>query len=275
MIATLTAGPSTIAACDRAQVGLIDLRGTLLIERGELLLHIVGRGEPPPVPRKARLFRGKNARVVRLLLAQPDLVVPIRKLADAVQSGYANVYNVVELLSQAGYVEKLGGHRGVRLRDPVGLLRAWIDSGETTAVAIERFNARSTTPEALRKGAAQLGALGVRSIFTLGSALLEGERWVSALPHAIYCVASREILEDAFGLRGQTPYNFLVYRPEPAADTDAGGIYTSPRQSEVGAGVALPQLIVDLHRSGGRGKEQAERLLDAWSKSLPFIGGDT
>lgn len=272
MIATASAGPATVEACARMQVALVDLRGTLILERGDVLLHVSGRGELPPIPRKGNLFRGKNARVVRMLLAHPELVVPIRTLANHVQSGYANVYNAVELLARAGFVEKLGGHRGIRLSDPVGLLQAWIDSGDPTAAAVERFNARATTPTALATGMARLQGSGTRGIFTLASALRDEERWVSALPHGIYCAASREILEDAFGLRTQTPYNFLVFRPEPAADTDEGGVYTSPRKTENGPGVALPQLIVDFHRAGGRGKEQGQRLFEEWTRALPFSG---
>ena len=104
---------------------------------------------------------------------------------------------------------------------------------------------------------------------SLGSALREDEQWVTALPHGLYCNASADILEAAFGLRHQTPHNFLVLRPEPEADTDSGGVYIAPRSSHAGSGVFVPQLIVDLHRSGGRGPEQAERLLDTWAQGLP------
>jgi hypothetical protein len=38
-----------------------------------------------------------------------------------------------------------------------------------------------------------------------------------------------------------------------------------------GRSVALPQLIVDFHHSAGRGKEQAEVLLERYLKALPLL----
>ncbi len=205
-----------------------------------------------------------------MLLAQPDHVRTVRLLAEQVESSYANVHGAVEALVRLGYVEKLGGHRGIAVRDPAALLRAWIASGEPTALAIERFNARDTSAAALSEGARQLAGRGIRSVFSLGSALREDERWASALPQGLYCDASSDILQEAFALRPHTPFNFFILRPEPAANTEAGGIYFATREVESGSGVCLPQLIVDLNRMGGRSVEQAERLMEAWSRSLPL-----
>lgn len=270
IIATETAGPGTLRTCEREGLGLIDLRGTILLKSADLLVRVAGEHAAKREPRTP-LFHGKGARIVRTLLNAPQEIRTVRALSQAVETSYAYTFDVIYKLEQAGYVFRRSPRTGVILRDPVGLLRAWIESGERTALAVEPFNARSTSESALKQGFEKLRAQGASAIFTLASAIATESAIVTALPHGVYCSASTAIVQEAFSLRRQTPHNFLVLRPDPAADTANGGIASSVRTLPHGPGVALPQLIVDLSAVGGRAKEQADALLDGWTRSLPIM----
>jgi hypothetical protein len=274
MIATDVASPGLIEACDREDVALVDLRGTLLLRHGVAFIRVQGQGQFRR-PSRAPVFHGKGCRLVRVFLETPGERWTVRQLEAKTETGYAYAHGVVAQLEQAGYLERSSKKSGFCVRDPAGLLRAWLDSGKPTAATIEAFNAPSTTPETLQRGFDALSAEGIRSIFTLASGLKPEERFASGLPHGLYLSGSLEPVVHAFGLRRITPHNFLVMRPEVAAETEAGGIYFAPRQLPHGRSVALTQLIVDFHHSAGRGKEQAEVLLERYLKALPLLPEST
>ena len=269
MIATEAASGNVLRIFEREHVGVVDLRGTVLIDSPSLMIRFEGKRPAARQPR-VPLFHGRGARVVRTLLNAPEQRLTVRALSAAVQTSYAYTFDVVYRLEQEGFVFRRSPRTGVILRDPVGLLRAWLDSGERTFAAVEPFNARSTNEAALREGLERLQAQGARCIFTLASAIPREASIVTALPHGLYSGASLSLIQEAFGLRRQTPHNFLVYRPEPAADSESGGIFASARAMPAGPAVAIPQLIVDLHSMGGRAAEQGDALLETWSRTLPL-----
>jgi hypothetical protein len=269
MIATDSASPQVIEACEREDVALMDLRGAFFLRAGSTLIRVQGREALRRRPREP-VFHGKGCRVVRVLLQSPGEGWTVRALSAVTETSYAYAHGVVRKLVLDGVVEQVGRRAGFRLREPVALLRAWLESGDKTAIALEGFNAPSTTPELLTRGYARLEDQGIRAIYTLASALLPEERFVSGLPHGLYLTGSMEAAIAAFGLRRLTPHNFWVLRAEPAAETTAGGLYHVPRKLPHGPGVALPQLAVDFHRSGGRGKEQAEALVERFARALPI-----
>ncbi|ATB44544.1 hypothetical protein MYMAC_000115 [Corallococcus macrosporus DSM 14697] len=269
MIATDSASPAVIEACEREDVAVLDQRGTFFLRAGGTFIRVQGR---EPLLRRPRepVFHGKGCRVVRVLLQSPGEAQTVRALSERTQTSYAYAHGVIRRLVLDGYVESVSKRSGFRLRAPVDLLRAWMESGEKTAVTLDGFNAPSTTGEVLGKGMRQLESQGVRAIFTLASALLPEERFVSGLPHGLYLTGSIDAAISAFGLRRMTPHNFWVLRAEPSAETDAGGIFFAQRGLVHGPGVALPQLAVDFQRSGGRGKEQADELVQRFARALPI-----
>lgn len=270
MVATNVASPGLIEACEQEEVALVDLRGTLVLRHGPTFIRVQGQGKFRK-PSRAPLFHGKGCRLVRIFLETPGERWTVRQLEQKAETGYAYAHAVVTQLEQAGYLERSSPRSGFRVRDPARLLQAWLDSGRPTAATFEAFNAPSTTAETLRRGFDALSAEGIRSIFTLASGLKPEERYASGLPHGMYLSGSLEPVIQAFGLRRITPHNFLVMRPEAAAETEAGGIYFAPRLLPHGPSVALSQLTVDFHHSAGRGKEQAEALLELYAKSLPLL----
>ncbi|MFP2896901.1 hypothetical protein [Corallococcus sp. 4LFB] len=268
MLVTDSASASVIETCEREELGLIDMRGTFFLRAGSTFIRVQGHRPLERTPREP-LFHGKGCRLVRVLLQSPDQRWTIRALSEQTQTSYSYAHGVTTRLLKEGFVE--GGRSvGFRLRDPVSLLRAWLTSDKPTAVTREGFNAPSTTPDLLAKAHALLASQGIRSTFTLASALQPEERSVSGIPHGIYLSGSLEAALTAFGLRRMTPHNFFVLRAEPAAETDAGGVYHAQRQLPHGPAVALPQLAVDFHQSGGRGLEQAEELVRRFARTLPL-----
>ncbi|RKH32549.1 hypothetical protein D7Y13_12655 [Corallococcus praedator] len=273
MLVTDSASSNVIEACEREELALVDQRGTFFLRTGSTFIRVQGREPTKRSPREP-LFHGKGCRIVRVLLQSPAKRWTILALAQMTQTSYAYAHGVIKRLVVEGYVH--GGYAqgsrsaGFHLREPVPLLNAWLESGRPTAVSREGFNAPSTTPEQLHRGHSLLASQGIRSIFTLASALLPDERFVSGLPHGLYLSGSLEAGISAFGLRRMTPHNFWVLRAEAAAETEVGGVYHAPRSLPHGPGVALPQLAVDFQRSGGRGPEQAEELVRRFAQALPL-----
>jgi hypothetical protein len=267
-LATDVASTSVVDACVREGVALLDRRGTVIVHQGPVYVHVVGHSAVER-PTRVRLFSGKACRVVRFLLAHPDLRVKPQEVASGAKTSYAFAHGVLTKLEREGFVARKSPRAGFRLRDGAGLVKAWARSGERTAVRVTPYFAPTTRSEALAAAEKASRAAGVSSVFTVASALLPPEVFVSGLPHGVYVSGDVAPFEEALQLERATPHNFLVFRADPAADTAAGGIYAFTRTLAHGQGVALPQLAVDFSGVGGRGGEQAERLLDLYAKSLP------
>jgi len=267
-LATDVASKSLVDACIREGVALLDRRGTVIVHQGPVYVHVVGHAAVER-PTRVRLFSGKACRVVRFLLANPDLRVKPQEVASGAKTSYAFAHTVLTKLEREGFLARKSPRAGFRLRDGAGLLRTWARSGERTAVRVTPYFAANTRTEALATAEKASRAAGVSSVFTLASALLPSEVFASGLPHAVYVSGDVSPFEEALQLERTTPHNFLIVRAEPAAETSAGGIYGFTRTLAHGQGVAVPQLAVDFTTIGGRGGEQAERLIDLYAKSLP------
>ncbi|WNZ66232.1 winged helix-turn-helix domain-containing protein (plasmid) [Myxococcus sp. MxC21-1] len=267
MLATDFASPAVLEACEREKIALVDQRGAVLLRAASAFVHVEGQlRRRPPRPREV-VLRGMGSRLVRVLLQQPRGASTVSALAQATGLSAPQVQQLVRRLVADG--DLLPAGRGeYRLSSPPDLLRAWIASERTArAVRIEAFNAPSTTPEALQSAFERLQALGVRAVYTLASALLPQERFVTGLPHGMYLSGAVEPVVTALRLRRLMPHNFWVLRAEPIVETSAGGIYFAPRLLPHGEGVALPQLAVDCSRAGGRGPEQADALVQQYAEA--------
>lgn len=271
------AKPTVADACRRAGVALFDQRGTVLVSAGGVFIFVEGKGAVDR-PWRGRLFSGKASRVVRFLLTKAafePVVVPrtAQAIASACDLSYVYAYGVLTKLEQDGFVERRSARTGFRLRDPLGLLRAWIASGERTALAVEGFNAPATTKEALGGAAKRLyDENGDQLLFSLASALEPEDRHVAGLAHGAYFTSELAPLIEALGLRRKTPHNFLVLRPDPLVWTPAGGLLLASegQPAEGPPRVALPQLAADFAALPGRGREQADFLVGVYGKALPY-----
>jgi hypothetical protein len=266
--ATEVASRGIVDTCVREGLAVLDRRGTVVVHGGPVYVHVEGKLKVERTSR-LRLFSGKACRIVRVLLASPAERLRPQEVAARSQTSYAFAHGVLSRLERDGFVSRRSPRSGFRLRDGAGLLRAWVESGERTAVRVTPYHAPSTRPEALAAAVAAARASGVGAVFTLASALLPGEPFASGLPHGAYLSGDVAPFEEALALERKTPHDFLVLRAEPAAETPAGGIHAFTRALPHGAGVALPQLAADFATAGGRGREQADHLVQRYAASLP------
>lgn len=269
VVATDLAVPAVQQACLAEGLGLIDRSGTVLLRGPTLFVHVQGKAR---VLRASRVnpFRGKGTRILRLLLSRHDELWTAQAVAHASDASYAFSHGVLSFLEREGFLRRRSPRSGFRLFNGVGLLKRWMTEDDASAVVTERFNAPSTEAAVLREGSEVLSARGIRSIFTLASALLPSEVFSTALPHGIYVSGDASSAIVKLGLRRITPYNFFVLKPHPSVDTEAGGVYFAPRTFPHGQGVFLPQLVLDFNRAGGRGPEQAKELLEGFAEELPY-----
>ncbi len=274
-IITDAAKPSVIEACKRENVALFDQRGTAVVSAQGVFVHVEGRGVVER-PWRGRLFSGKASRLIRHFLtnvafeptAGPHAV---RALAARCDVSYVYANAVLTKLERDGFLERKSPRSGFHLKRPVDLLRAWLDSGERTAVAVEGFYAPATGAEALAAGAASLlRTAGVAPLFSLASALDSDQLHVGGLPHGVYWTGELAQVINAFQLKRVTPHNFLVLRPDPLVWTSAGGIVPPDDAASPRRRVSLPQLAADFATLPGRGREQADFLVDIFAKRLPY-----
>ena len=259
---------SVLEVCIREGLAVLDRRGTVVVHQGPLFVHVEGRA-PVQRPTRVRLFTGRACRIVRFVLAHRGDRLKPQEVASGTQTSYAFTHGVLTKLERDGFVQRPSPRAGFRLRDGAGLLRAWIESGEATAVRVTPYFAPSTRPEALAEAASSARARGVTSIFTLASALKPDEVFVAGLPHGAFVSGDVEPFEQALKLQRTTPHNFWILRPDAASDTIASGIHAFTRDLPHGTAVAIPQLAVDFAATGGRGREQADHLLSLYAKGLP------
>jgi hypothetical protein len=267
-LATDVISKSVLEVCIREGLAVLDRKGTVVIHRGPFFVHVEGRASVERASR-VRVFTGRACRIVRLLLAHPGERLKPQEIATGTQTSYAFTHGVLTKLERDGFVARASPRSGFRLRDGAGLLRAWIESGERTAVRVTPYHAPNTRPEALASAAALARAQGISFVFTLASALRPDEVFVSGLPHGAYVGGDVEPIEQALKLEKTTPHNFLVIRADAASETTSGGIHAFTRELPHGPAVALPQLAVDFAGAGGRGKEEADHLLSLYAKGLP------
>jgi hypothetical protein len=270
-IAADVASRAVIDLCVREGLAVIDRTGTVIVRQGPVFVHVIGRA-PVDRTRRLRPFAGRACRVVRFLLAHPSGRFTAHEVAVGTAVSYAFAFTVLTRLEREGFAWRPSPRGGFGLRDGRGLLRAWIDSPDARPASITPYYAPNTRPEALAKAAEAASANGVRAVFTLASGLESGDAFVAGLPHGAYVSGDAQAFVDALGLQDSTPHNFWILRADPAAETVSGGILAGTRALQHGEGVALPQLAVDFAAVPGRGKDQAEFLLDRYAETLDLAG---
>jgi hypothetical protein len=278
-IITDAAKPSVIEACQRESVAILDSRGTCIVSAGGVFVYVKGKR---PIERrwKGSLFSGKASRIVRFLLTkaafEPALKHrSVQAFATECDLSHAYSHGVLNKLEREGFVDRTTARGGFHVKDPLGLLRAWVESGERTAAAVEGFYAPDTTAERLAKAAKLVEeAEDISIVFSLASALEPDQVHVAGLPHGAYWPGDLAAIVEALNLKRTTPHNFLVLRPDPLVWTEAGGVLMSdPEQVAtlpVYPRVALPQVIADFATLSGRGRQQADFLVGVYAKRLPY-----
>ncbi len=269
VVATDSAQPAVREACEREWLGLIDQTGTIIIHDGPVYVHVEGKGRTQRRTR-ATLFRGKGARILRLLLELPGVPHSVSEVGEKTDTSNAYAFAVLTRLEEQGFVQRRSPRSGFRLIRPVDLLEAWLNSDPRNVTLTEPFYSPSTSAGELDRLAQRLGELKTKFALTLMSAVAPSDVATGGLPHGLYLAGDVRPVVELLGLRKTTPHNFLILRPEPEAATDRFGVFRKAHRT-----VSTPQLILDLATHGGpRGPEQATTLLQKWSATFPSFEAD-
>jgi hypothetical protein len=282
VLAMASVSPRLADLCREAGWSWYDLAGNCRIDVPGIL-HVERTGIAPawrpPRPR-ANLGSAASARVMRALLTpahagrswtQRQLQTetcwkPVGK-EEPVSLGLVN--KVIRHLRDEGLVADVGEH-GIRVRDPLGLLKAW-----NAAYRFDRHERRSYFT--LLKGAALHEALhrvglgaGGMAVYAAFSAAERQAPHVRQPNTWLYLAASSldSFMREVDAKEVDSGENILVLIPE-----DSGVFLSFVADSRVGErklGCTDPvQTYVDLMHCGGRGEEAAkalleQRILPAW-----------
>ena len=112
------------ALCVESGVGYFDLHGNAFLQVPGILIDVSVPGEPPAERRGLKsLFRPKAARILRVMLRDPERAWRVTELAGAAGASLGHVSNVRRALLDREWAEELSG--GVVLSEPDAVLDAW------------------------------------------------------------------------------------------------------------------------------------------------------
>ncbi len=252
--------PASAEICKEAGVGFADLAGNCHLAFGRVYIEKSAAENPFRKRRVQRsLFAAKSARVLRLLLAEPNRLWRVAQLADHAQVSLGQVSNLRRrLLDEEWAVIEKGGLRIAKARE---LLDAW---RQTYRLDPERSESCYTLlhgealDKALRAALAQAGRgkHAVLASYTAG-------RWLAPFAR----VASLYLYADAQGeavlrehLKLESPgkgANVSLMRPKDE------GVFLDCVEAAEGIWCTSPiQTYLDLAVSGERGAEAAEHLFN-------------
>ncbi len=260
----------------RRDIDYVDLRGEIRVTiPGRLLILATGR-KSGSVDMKsyrrdriANPFRGKAARVVRALLADPGKWWAVTELADCVEVSAGLAVKALNALEDEAYVRRSEDRKAI-LSDGEALLRRWADAGKSAFSRAARFTSKIRDPDELSSELSDgLGRLGVRYAITRLAAARFVEPYAPASVVDVYIDDDPEQAASALGF-------FPVERGASvrlAVPADAGVFQFNQQQSGITIVNPVP-LFVDLQQGGGREPDVAERLFESRLRQQLVVRGE-
>ncbi len=115
--------------CRREGVGYADFLGNVHVAAGTIFIDRQVAERPEPERRALRsLFKPKSARILRMLLRDPERSWRVAELAEEAKVSIGHVSTVGSALRSRGWANM--GNAGLTLTDPDDLLESWADSYE-------------------------------------------------------------------------------------------------------------------------------------------------
>lgn len=252
--------PASAEICKEAGVGFADLAGNCHLEFDRV--YIEKRADENPF-RKRRvqrsLFAPRSARILRLLLAQPNRAWKVAELAEQAQVSLGQVSKLRQRLLGQEWASVQEG--GLRLSRPRELLEAWRQAYRLEPESAESFYTLlhgEAMDKALRSAFAEAGGARHAVLASYSAA-----RWLAPYARAgsLYLYADRRgetSLRKHLKLEppGQGP-NVSLMRPKDE------GVFLDGVEAAKGIWCTSPiQTYLDLVVSGERGAEAAEHLFN-------------
>jgi hypothetical protein len=259
VVYTPVVSPRVAHILREARVGYLDAAGNCWLRntRHHLLIERQGfRSERKPTAPSTDLFSRKSSRIIRAVLTRPAEGWRVRSLAahPEVQVSPGLVVKVNRALVRDGYAIERDGQ--VFLRDPAGLLEAWVGKYPGPAEQIpyyfrgdvataERAVAKWSQEHRLRHAVAGFSAawqLAPEVRYHVASVYVEDRGFDEELSSAL--------VKRFEGKRVDTGATLHLWRPyDPSVFAFGEGNVTSPLQT-----------YLDLRRAGGRSEDAAKAI---------------
>jgi hypothetical protein len=248
--------PQTAEICNQEKIGYLDLAGNCRLIFGQVYIEQIGMPNPYTEKRDLRtLYSPKAARVLRVLLTDPQKAWRVQALAVEATVSLGQVSNVKRLLEEREWIK--GSEEGLLLKEPGNLLAEWTTN----------YNARKTVPgnyytlKGLAEIEADLAQTCDREAIPYALTGFSGAaRYAPAVRYQramAYVRRDMERVAEQLSLkRVDSGANVTLYAP-----SDEGVLYgASPID---GICIASPvQVYLDLVGVKGRGEEAARVLLE-------------
>jgi hypothetical protein len=249
---------STRDLCFQQGVSYLDLEGNARVAFDSVYLEIVSPHRPSSPRREYRsLFKGRSAKVLRVLLSSPEHSWKLTDLAQKSCVSIGHVSNVQSSLLDREWAQR--NDRGLSLTAPRALLDAWSAAYERSLAAERRFYTTlhgSMLEEALRDL-----FLSAKEAAHLAVASFSAAQWISPFGRNAtqYFYADEDevdLLKGSLRLSSASKgENVVVWIPK---DRD---VYFG--STELARGIRCTsalQTYLDLMQSGERGREAADHL---------------
>ncbi|MCI4326297.1 MAG: hypothetical protein L3K16_01470 [Thermoplasmata archaeon] len=250
--------------CKAEGIGYVDLAGDSFLRFASVLVDRVGKESKSKEQRGLRsILAPKATRVVRALLLAPNEPTTISKLASACQMSPAGVYLVAQLLEAKGYVAR-EKDRSILLEEPERLLRDWAENWSIERNKVSRYfsfgrdsrDIISSIARASKEQGIDYALTGIAGAYLVAPFVRSEEIWA-------YVKSGADRLVRALDLRPvSSGANVVLLEPYDQ------GVFQGARDLGGARVVSDVQLYVDLLKFPGRGREQAERLLE---KTRPLV----
>ena len=246
----------TAEICIQEKIGYLDLAGNCRLAFGQVYIEQTGKPNPYAEKRDLRsLYSPKAARVLRVLLTDPQKAWRVQALAKEAAVSLGQVSNVKRLLEDREWLK--GSDAGLLLRDPESLLSEWSAN----------YNARKMVSRNYYtlKGIAEIeadlaGACKREGIPYALTGFSGAARYAPAVRYQrvmAYVSRDTEKIAEILSLKEvDSGANVTLYAP-----SDEGVLYGA--RTIDGICVASPaQVYLDLIGVKGRGEEAAKALLE-------------
>ncbi|SEQ18154.1 Transcriptional regulator, AbiEi antitoxin, Type IV TA system [Lentzea xinjiangensis] len=255
--------PMTRTALDLAGMGWFDLTGNMRLQLDEPAVFLDRTGAErsglrDPADRLLKSLRGPAAAKVVLELADTELPVGVRELADRAEVGAATSARVLELLDREAVIVRSDDGAVTAVRKRLLVERWTQDYKVTTSNEV----IRTLDPRGLSHALKTLPSLGTRVAVTGSAAvrayLPDGVMPVSPLVSlSLYAEDPAELMGQLGLRRADRGANVLVLRPYSDV------VHLKSRLLD-GVEYASPaQVVADLLTGPGRSTEEAEQLIAA------------
>lgn len=246
------------ALCRAEKVGFLDLEGNARLVFDGVFIDRLVPNKPAAARRELKsLFKPKSARILRVLLRQPDRAWRVADLAEAAQVSLGHVSNVRSALIDHEWAALSEG--GLLLGKPEDLLDAWREAYESPADRREGFY---TTLHGRSFDEAARHALGGKSgSGQIAFASFSAAQWLAPYgrtgTHYFYAEADAidRLKQDLKLAPAQKGENVMVMVPKDS------GLFLDVVEPAPGAICTSPvQTYLDLAHAGERGREAADHL---------------